>query len=59
MEIINSKTWQGAEGLEEGQQVIMPIDQPIKATGHLQVRTANEMLWESFSDVKQKLLIKA
>lgn len=25
-------------GLKEGQQVIMPIDQPIKSTGHLQAR---------------------
>lgn len=24
--------------LSEGQQVIMPLEQPIKATGHLQVR---------------------
>jgi hypothetical protein len=26
-------------GLKEGQQVIMPIDQPIKSSGHIQVRT--------------------
>ena len=24
--------------LKEGQQVIMPIDQPIKSSGHIQVR---------------------
>lgn len=26
-------------GLKAGQQVIMPVDKPIKSSGHLQVRT--------------------
>ena len=28
--------------LQEGQQVIMPIDQPIKETGHIQVQSLLE-----------------
>ena len=31
---------EGVPGLKEGQQVIMPIDQPIKESGHLQVSQA-------------------
>ena len=28
-------------GLKEGQQVVMPLEQPIKATGHLQILYGN------------------